>query len=327
MKRRALIVSALASAVSFPALGNSQTAPMPVVGFLRSSPAAPFAHIVSAFNQGLRDAGFVDGDNVIIEYRWADNDLKRLPSLAEELIAKKAGVIVGNSLAIDAARAASSEIPIVFVTADDPIKSGLVTSLSKPGSNLTGITFFAGGQLGAKRLEIIHELVPSAKKVGILVDPNYPAFQGELPNVVEAARILGIETIPIQLADVTEFERAFAEMVAAGIEAILVGGSPYFTGKRKELVNQAAVHRLPTIYDQRDHVVAGGLVSYAASFTAAYRQAGEYAGRILKGERPGDLPVLQPTTFELVVNLRAANALNLEVPQSIMLRADEVIEE
>ena len=170
-------------------------------------------------------------------------------------------------------------------------------------------------------------MVPTAKKIGILIDPNYPAFQGELPNVVEAARILGLETVPIQLADVAEFAKTFSEMAKDGIEAILVGGSPYYTGKRKELVNQAAINRLPTIYDQRDHVVAGGLVSYAASFTDAYRQAGVYAGRILKGEQPGDLPVLQPTTFELVVNLRAAHALQVEVPQSIMLRADEVIEE
>lgn len=298
----------------------------PVVGFLRSSAAGPFSNLVSAFRTGLAEAGYVEGKNVTIEFRWAENKLERLPALVQELIHMNAAVIVGNSVAIDAARKATTTLPLVFVSADNPLKSGLVKSLNRPEGNLTGVTFFGGGQLGAKRLELLNELVPAAKSIAIIIDANYPAINAELPIIDEAAKSLGLATTLARLSDVSEFDAAFAKAKADGAEAVLIGGSSYFTSKRKELVAAAAAYKLPAIFDQRDHVVDGGLISYAASITDAYKQSGLYAGRILQGAKPGDLPVVQPTIFELVVNLKTADALGLVVPPSVTLRATEIIE-
>jgi putative ABC transport system substrate-binding protein len=313
-------------ALSWPSAARAQQTPMPLVGFLRSTPSGPFANIVSAFRQGLAETGYVEGQTVEILYRWADNDLSKLPGLAAELIGRPVGVIVGNSQAAEAAGRATSSIPIVFVTSDDPVKRGLVKSLAQPGGNLTGITFFGVGALGAKRIELLHDLAPNATAIAVLIDPAFPGAEDEVAQAEAAARRLNLRIIKVEAKIESDFEPALALAIEAGAAAVLVGGSPVFTSRRKALVALVARHRLPAIYDQRSHVAAGGLISYAASFTEAYRRAGVYAGRILEGARASELPVLQPTTFELAVNLGAAKALGLIIPPSVLLRADEVIE-
>ena len=295
---------------------------LPAIGFLRSTPSAPFAHIITAFRQGLNETGFVDGQNVTIEQRWADNHPDRLPGLAADLVRRQVAVIVGNSP--EAAKAATSTIPIIFVTSNDPVALGLVTSLNRPGGNITGINFLAN-QLGGKRLGLLLELVPKAAVIAFLMDPSRRTSLAELPEVEAAARTIGRKIVVVKAANEREFEPAFATIVQAGAGALVVGGSPLFTSQSRQLVALAARHSIPAIYDLRDHVAAGGLISYGASLADAYRQAGVYAGRILKGAKPAELPVLQPTTFELVINLKTAKALGLAVPQSVLLRADEVI--
>lgn len=323
---RRSVVGAIAFAPLLPLTAFGEDAARPVIGFLRSSPSGPFRHLVAAFREGLAEAGLEEGENVSVEYRWANNDLARLPLLAAELERLGVRVLVGNSLAIEAAREAAPTLPLVFVTADDPVKSGYVESLNSPGGNITGVTFFAGGQLGAKRLELLKELMPGARRFAILFDPNYPGFQTELPNIETAARRLEIELMKVAAAHPAEFAPAFEEIRRRGAGGILLGGSPMFTGARKDLTSVAQAHSIPVIYDQRDHVAAGGLISYGASFTGAYRLAGKYAGLIATGTQPSELPVVQPAELELVVNLRTAAALGLDVPETILLRADEVIE-
>jgi len=324
--RREFIALFGGAAVTWPLAARAQQPPMPVVGLLRSTPAAPFAALVAALRQGLGEEGFVEGRNVSIEQRYADNQLDRLAGLAAELVRRQVSVIVGNVGAVDAARAATATIPIVFVTGEDPVKSGLVASLNRPEANLTGVTFFGGSTLNAKRLELLRDLVPKAAVFAVLGDVNYPPFEAELPAVQAAGHLLGRQMIVVKISDERDFEGEFAKIVQASAGALLVSGSPMFTSQRRTLVALAARHAIPAIYDQRDFVVDGGLISYSASFTGAYRQAGTYAGKILKGAKPAELPVLQPTTFELVLNLRTAKALNLDVPPSILVAADEAIE-
>jgi putative ABC transport system substrate-binding protein len=326
MHRRKFIMLLGGAAVAWPLAGEAQQPAMPVVGFLRSTPAAPFQHLVAALRQGLNEEGFVEGTNVVIEQRWADNRLDRLPELAADLVRRRVAAIVGNSLAADAAKAATSTIPIVFITGDDPVKAGLVASLNRPGGNLTGVTWFGGTQLGAKRLEVLRDLISKAAVLAVLGDVNYPGSEAGLPAVEAAGRALGRRIVVVKVASERDFEEAFAKIVQAGAGALLVNGSPFFTSHRRALIALAARHAIPAIYDQRDFVVDGGLMSYSASFTGAYRQAGIYVGKILKGAKPSELPVLQPTTFEFVLNLKTAKALGLDVPQSIQVRADEVIE-
>jgi putative tryptophan/tyrosine transport system substrate-binding protein len=324
--RRREFISLFGGAAAWPLAARAQQQAMPVIGFLRSTPSAPFASLLPAFREGLNEEGFTDGHNVAIEERYADNHPERLPGLAADLVARKVSVIVGNSLAVMAARAATATIPIVFVTGDDPVRSGLVVSLGRPGGNLTGVTFFALGNLTTKRVEILHEFVPTAEIIAVLIDPNYPGSEADLPLVEAAARALGRRTMATRVRSEGEFERAFAGFIRVGAGAVLVSGSPFFTSQRQALAALSARHALPAIYDQRDYVIAGGLVSYAASFAGAYRQAGVYVGRILKGAKVSELPVLQPTTFELAINMKTAKAFGLTVPQSILLRADEVID-
>lgn len=235
-------------------------------------------------------------------------------------------VIVGNSVAVEAARKATTTIPIVFVAADDPVKSGLVSSLNRPGGNLTGVTFFAGGQLGAKRVELLLEMIPTARVVGVLSDPSYPASGVELPAIEAAVVAAGRRVVSAEAASERAFESALAELATGGANALFVAGSPLFTGKRNVLVPLVSRYALPAIYDQRDQVDAGGLISYGASFTDAYRQAGLYAAEIVRGDNPSELPILQPTKFELAINLKTADSLRLQVPESILLRADHIIE-
>ncbi len=325
MRRREFITLVVGAAVARPLSARAQQPAMPVVGFLRSSPAEPFAHIMVAFRQGLSETGFVEGQNVAVEQRWADNQIDRLPGLAADLVRRQVAVIVGNGPAVEAARSATTTIPIVFVIGDDPVRYGLVASLNRPDGNLTGLTFF-GNRLGAKRVEMLLELVPGARIIAVLIDPNFAASVNELREVEEAGRTIGRKIVAVKAENEREFDGAFTRIVQAGAGALVVSGSPSFTSESRTLVALAARHAIPAIYDVRDYAAAGGLISYSASFTDAYRQAGVYAGRILKGAKPSELPVLQPTAFELVINLKTAKALGLEVPTSIMLRADEVIE-
>jgi putative tryptophan/tyrosine transport system substrate-binding protein len=326
MRRREFLGVLCGAATSWPLAASAQQPAIPVVGFLRTTPAAPFTHLVTAFRQGLNDEELIEGRNATIEQRWADNRPDRLPGLVDDLVRQRAAVIVANSMAAQAAKAATATIPIVFVSGDDPVKMGLVASLNQPGGNVTGVTFFGGAQLDVKRLEVLRDLVPKAVVIGVLLDANYARLAPELPNLQAASRAIGRHLVVANVAAERDFDAAFATFLQAGAEALLVSGSPFFTSQRRVLVDLAARHRLPAIYDQRDFVSDGGLISYAASFTGAYRQAGVYTGKILKGAKPSELPVLQPTTFELVLNLKTAKALGLDVPPSIQLRADEVIE-
>jgi ABC-type uncharacterized transport system substrate-binding protein len=324
--RRREFVGLLSGAAVWPLSARAQQPAMPVVGLLRTTPAAPFKELVDALRQGLSDEGFVEGRNVAIEQRWADNQLDRLPALAADLVRRRVAMIVGNGIAVEAARAATSTIPLVFVSANDPVKTGLVASLSRSESNLTGVTFFGGGQLNVKQLELLRDLVPDAAVFGVLGDANFPLFEAGLPDVEAAGRALDRQIVVVKVSNEREFEAAFAKFVQAGAGALLVSGSAFFTAQRKALIALAARYAISAIYDQRRFVLDGGLISYSTSFNGAYRQAGIYTGKILKGAKPSDLPTLQPTMFVLAINLKTAEALGLDVPPSISLRADEVIE-
>jgi ABC-type uncharacterized transport system substrate-binding protein len=325
MHRRDFITLACGVTATWPLAARAQQPVLPVIGFLRSTPAKPFAQIVAAFRQGLKETGFVEGHNVVIEQRWADNQLDQLPGLAADLVRRQPAVIVGNAPAVEAARSAATTIPIVFVIGGDPVAQGLVTSLNRPGGNLTGLTFF-GNRLGAKRVEMLHELIPGTSVIATLVDPNFTEAVVELREVQEASRTIGQKIMPVNASNEREIDAAFASIAQAGAGALVVMGSPFFTSKSQMLVALSARYAIPAIYDLRDYVAVGGLISYSASFTDAYRQAGVYAGRILNGAKPADLPVLQPTAFELAINLKTAKALGLTFPPSFRLRADEVIE-
>ena len=324
--RRREFISLIGGAVAvWPLAARAQQPALPVIGLLRSTPSASFMHLLAAFQQGLKDEGFIDGQNVSIEQRWADNQLDRLPGLAADLVRRQVAVIVANTPAAKAAKAATQTIPIVFVTGEDPVTIGLVDSLNRPTGNLTGVVFFASGHLGTKRLELLHELVPKGAIIAVLMDPS---FATELPAVVGAGRLLGRQllTIVMKAASEPELDAAFSAIVQAGAGGLVIGGGPFFTSQRRKLVALAASHAIPAIYDTRDHVEAGGLMSYGTSLTTAYRQAGLYAGRILKGAKTSELPVIQPTTFELVINLKTAKTLGLTVPLIMQMTADEVIE-
>ena len=323
--RRRDVMTLLGGLAAYPCTTHAQLPAVPVIGFLRSTPEAPFAHLVTAFRQCLSEAGFVEGRNVTIEYRYADSQLDRLPGLAAELVRRQVAVIVSNSSAAEVAKALTATIPIVFVAGNDPVKQGLVASLGRPGGNLTGITFFSG-ELGAKRLELLHELVPKAAIIAVLTDPGGPGAMDELAEIEAVGRALGRRLVVVRAVSESELEPAFERIVQAGAGALVVSGARLFTTQRQALVALAARHAIPAIYDVREHVEAGGLISYAASFADAYRHAGVYAAKILKGAKPSELPVLQPTIFELVINLKTAKTLGLTVPPTLLLRADEVIE-
>jgi putative ABC transport system substrate-binding protein len=326
MKRRRFISSVAGAAAAMPLAAIAQRSTIPIVGFVRSSPAASLPQALASFRAGLKEAGLVEGRSVIIEQRYADNKLGRLPVLVAELIERGAVVIAGNTHAVRAAKKATTNVPIVFVVGDDPLHLGLVSNLSRPGGNLTGITFFGGGWGDAKRMELLQELVPGAKLVAALRDSNHPGSEATLPDIIAVARAGGQQVMVVKAANADQLEPAIAKAAAAHAEALLVSGSAFFTSQRKEIVALAARHALPAIYDVRAYVAAGGLMSYAASISKAYRQAGVYAARIVQGAKPGELPVMQPTTLELVVNLKTAQSLGIEVAPSILVRADEIIE-
>jgi putative tryptophan/tyrosine transport system substrate-binding protein len=313
------------TAAVWPIAASAQQPTMPVVGLLRNTPSGPFAHIVLALRRGLNEVGFFEGQNVTIEQRWADGHDDRLPALVADLVRQKATVIVANNPSALAAKDATTTLPIVFVTGNDPISEGLVASLNRPAGNVTGVVFITS-VLGAKRLELLRQLVPKAATIALLVNPNTTETESERTDVQNAAQALGQQLIVFDVTSGRDIEAAFTAFVQRGVGGLLVGTGPFLTSNREQIVTQAALHGVPTMYALRESVSAGGLMSYGSSISDAYRQAGIYAGRILKGEKPADLPVMQSTKFEFVLNLKTAKALGLEVPDKLLALADEVIE-
>jgi putative tryptophan/tyrosine transport system substrate-binding protein len=323
MDRRSFIGSVAAGFLAGPFAVRAQQPTMPVIGFVRSSSLDDAAGLVAAFRQGLQETGYVDGQNVAIEFRSADDHYEKLPAIMAELIRRHAAVLVVNSIAARAAKAATTTIPIVFAGGGDVIH--LVTSFSRPGGNITGVSFLAS-DLGAKNLELIHSIVPNATAIGVLENPNSPSSESERINLAAAAHALGQRVIILNSSSEHDFDAAFARLVQERAGALLVTADALFYGRRDKLIALASRHTVPTIYSNRDYVAAGGLMSYGASITDAYRQVGVYTGRILKGQKPADLPVTQPTKVELAINLKTAKALGLTIPQSVLVRADEVIQ-
>jgi putative tryptophan/tyrosine transport system substrate-binding protein len=325
LKRREFITLVGGAVAAWPLAARAQQAGMPVVGFLRSASLAGAAHFVTAFRQGLKETGFVESQNVAIEYRSAEDHLDRLPALVADLLRLKVTVIVGNHNAALAAKAATTTVPIVFAAGGDPVRDGLVASLNRPGGNVTGVSFLAA-ELGAKRLELLRQLVPKATTIAMLVRPHTPDTEAERREVQAAAQAIGQQLVVLDVESARDIETAFATFVQRGAGALFVGTSAFLNSHRERLVALAARHAVPAIYFAREFVTAGGLMSYSADNRDAYRQAGVYVGRILKGDKPADLPVLLPTKFEMIINLRTAKALGLDVPDKLLALADEVIE-
>jgi len=328
---RRKFLATLGGAAAWPLAARTQQPAMPIIGFLhpasRPTLLEGYAARLSVFHEGLKDAGFIEGQNVAIEYRWAEGQLDRLPALATELVRRQVAVIVAdNTLAAFAAKRATTTIPIVFSSPEDPVGLGLVASLARPESNLTGINWFAS-ELSAKRLELLRELVPGAARVAVLVNPaNVRITESTVRDVEAAARAMGLQIRVLNANTSREIDTAFATLASERPDALFVGSSTLFGARRIQLAHWATHHRVPATYSTRQYVEAGGLMSYGASLTDASRQLGVYTGRILKGAKPADLPVVQSTKFELVINAQTARVLGLTIPPSLLARADEVIE-
>ena len=307
-----------------PIAGRAQQAAMPVVGLLRMTSAADSAHLVDALREGLKEAGLTEGHNVAIEYRYANNRRDEAPALAADLVKRGVAAIVTDQ-AVHVAKAATSSVPILFVLGADPVAAGLVASLNRPGGNVTGVVFFSS-QLGAKRIELLRQLVPTANTIGVLAFPLSSEDKTERDQVEKAAASAGQQIVVAEAIRSSDIDAAFGAFAEKGVGAVLVGSGPFFRSHKDQIVALASRYRLPTSYSLREYVEAGGLMSYGTSITNAYRQAGIYAGRVLKGEKPADLPVLQSTKFELVINLRTARSLGLAVPQTLLVAADDVVE-
>ena len=325
--RRREFITLVGGAAAWPLVTHAQQSKLPVVGYLHTAASEPYAFMMSAFRNGLKEAGFVEGQNVVIKSRWAEGQIERLPALAADLVRDEVTVLAtggGESSAL-AAKRATSTIPIVFVTGSDPVQSHLVDSLNRPGGNLTGITFFTI-ELGPKRLGLLRELVPSANAVALLVDAKNAGGGDGQQEVENAARLGGPKLQVLKASNAQEIDQAFNAMVQMRPDALLIVSSPLFTNSRHQIVTLANHHRIPAIYPLREYVLAGGLLSYGASIADAYRQSGVYAGRILQGAKANDLPIQQPTKFELAINLKAAKSSGIEIPAALLARADEVIE-
>jgi putative ABC transport system substrate-binding protein len=325
LKRREFISLLGGAAVSWPHVSRAQQPAIPVVGFLSGRSPAESAGVVAAFRKGLSETGYAESQNVSIDFRWAEGQSDRLPALASELVHRPVDVIAALGESGPAAKAATTTIPIVFGTGGDPVEAGLVASLNRPGGNITGATFLTA-VLGAKRLGLLRELVPGAPVVGLLADPNKFVGQVQIRDVQEAARALGQSLVVLDGGTDERIETAFAALAPQHVAALLVGADPFFDTRRERLVALASQHRMPAIYQFREYAVAGGLMSYGTSITDMYRLVGLYVGRVLKGEKPTDLPVMQVTKFELVINLATAKALGVKISDNLLSLADEVIE-
>jgi len=328
MRRREFVVGIGAAAVMWPSAAQpQQQGPTPVVGFLNSASRVPFAHLAAAFRKDLREEGFIEGETVVIEERWADGRYDRLPALAEDLAQRRNLVVAatGGAMSGVAAKSAVGRVPIVFVMGGDPVKFGLVASLSRPGGNITGITQLTI-ELAAKRLGLLHELVPDMKRVAVLLNPDFSDASPQLREVETASAQAGFEPVIVRARTEAEFAPAFDIIARERTDALLIGADPFFNSRRDQLVALVARQRIPTIYEFREFTEAGGLMSYGTDLADAYRLVGVYVGRVLKGAHPSDLPVIQASKFEFIINLRTARALDLTIPPAILARADEVIE-
>ena len=325
MRRREFMSLLGGAVIGWPFAAHAQQPTMPVIGFLRSTPLNTSTSFVAAFRQGMKESGFNEGQNVAVEFRSADNQIDRLPALVDELVRQPVSVIVANVLAALAAKNATATVPILFVTGSDPVKDGLVASLNRPGGNVTGVSFVSGA-LATKRLEILRQLTPNATTIAMLVQLDTPESVREQREVQAAAQATGQKLIVFDVNSAADIESAFATMATRGVAALYVGTSPFTTSYRELLTALAARNGIPAMYSLREFVAVGGLMSYGASITDAYRQVGIYAARILKGEKPADLPVIQAAKFDFVLNLKTAKTLGLKVPPALIALADEVIE-
>jgi len=327
MRRRTFITLLGGAAAALPLAARAQQAPMPVIGFLRPGSPEPNAHLVTAFRKGLGETGYIEGRNVAIEYRWAHDHNDRLPELAADLVRMRVAVIAtpGSTAAAAAAKSATDTIPIVFSGGGDPVETGLVASLNRPGGNVTGVSSMSG-ELGPKRLGLIQELVPSAARFAVLVNPDNPFTGAYVADLRAAAAAIGRQIEVLTATTSRDIDTAFRMLMEKRADALLVGPDPLFVSRRVQLAALGARHAVPTVYPFRDDAEAGGLMSYGPSNTDLVRQAGIYTGRVLKGEKPADLPILRATRFELIINLQTAKIMGLDVPATLLARADEVIE-
>ena len=323
--RRKLLAALGGAAIAWPFAARAQQAAMPVVGFLNSASADGYAPMASAFRQGLKEIGYVEGSNVVIEYRWAENQYDRLPALAADLVSRRVTAIFANSPSVAAVKGLTNTIPIVFLSGDDPVRLGFVASLNRPGGNITGVNIFSG-ETATKRLNLLRELVLHASKIAILINTDFTASLRFGDDVETAAPTFGLTTERLSANDDREIEHAFNKLASARPDALLVGPGPLFDSQRNLVVALAAKIAIPTGHETRATALAGGLMSYGANVGDGYRQAGIYTGRVLNGEKPANLPVLQSTKFEFIINLKTAKALGLTVPDKLLALADEVIE-